>query len=172
MITVHVCSVEGALRFQAAFREAVKSFPEFLPGARRFVLGSFGALGNPASFHHPIVRRCRVRCMRAAVALFRHHLHNGLADKDDFESVRQRRLELLWDRMCWRIPGDTMTRESAHRDVAAHALPVDEIFGGWLNLDEHVQNFHCVPGTQVDAISSHSGFCRTQKNRFHMHEAD
>ena len=54
-----------------AFWRAVASFPEYqthvrskdLPAAleQHFVQGGFGALGNPASFHHPAVRRCRTR---------------------------------------------------------------------------------------------------------------
>jgi hypothetical protein len=42
------------------FWKTVKEFPEFLPNADTFILGAFGALGNPSSFHNPFVRKTRL----------------------------------------------------------------------------------------------------------------
>lgn len=52
---------------------ARREFPEYLSASVRAadaqqVLGGFGALGNPASFHHPTVRNVRRRCKREVVA--------------------------------------------------------------------------------------------------------
>merc|ERR1719350_1222932 len=67
---------------------------------------------------------------------------------------------MLWDRLCWRREGDKISEETAHRDISAFALPQDEIFGGWLNLDVRPQYFHCVPGSQWEAGGDARGFVR------------
>jgi len=122
-------------------------------------MGSFGALGNPSSFHHPVVRELRLHCMAAAVNFFRQHLQMRTQPMN-------RRLELLWDRLCLRHAGDKMSGETAHRDVAKFKLPEDEIFGGWLNLDAQSQYFHCVPGSHRDVTSTNlGGFCRESDER-------
>ncbi|CAJ1385757.1 unnamed protein product [Effrenium voratum] len=143
--------------------QALQEFPEFLPGAEKLVLGSFGALGNPSSFHHPAVRRCRLLCMRPGLRLFRDFLATV---PSKLGPRAPRRLELLWDRLCLRRPGDKMSGETAHRDLARFKLPEDEIFGGWLNLDSRSQFFHCVPGSHEDADQlPGQGFCREQTSR-------
>eukprot|EP00931_Biecheleriopsis_adriatica_P033975 TRINITY_DN19677_c0_g1_i2.p1 TRINITY_DN19677_c0_g1~~TRINITY_DN19677_c0_g1_i2.p1 ORF type:complete len:441 (-),score=40.93 TRINITY_DN19677_c0_g1_i2:25-1347(-) len=151
---VPVLSPQEAERQRSRLIEACGQFPEFLPGAHRLVLGSFGALGNPSSFHHPEVRRCRLRCMQSAIDLFRCYLQR-------IDSRRGQKLELLWDRLCWRKRGDKLGYETAHRDISKHKLEQDEVFGGWLNLDPSSQYFHCVPGSHCEALQpGRSGFCR------------
>eukprot|EP00439_Symbiodinium_sp_Y106_P056436 s157_g7.t3 len=108
---VLVIPVLGAdvLRIRRELRSAMASFPEFQTGAKRLVLGSFGALGNPSSFHHPSVRKCRLRCFLEALGVFRQYLQ----------------------RLCIRKKGDKMSGETTHRDIAQYKLRSDEIFGGW-----------------------------------------
>lgn len=164
VITVRVCTAGRAAQLKVALRQAVDEFPEFVPGANRLVLGSFGALGNPSSFHHPLVRHCRMLCARASVGLFRRHIQAARKrpqgrSRGAAREAQTRRLELLWDRVCWRRQGDFINFESPHRDVAAHALPTDEVFGGWLNLDSESQYFTCIPGSQFDVSSGRKGCC-------------
>eukprot|EP00747_Dinoflagellata_sp_TGD_P060424 gnl/TRDRNA2_/TRDRNA2_152025_c5_seq1.p1 gnl/TRDRNA2_/TRDRNA2_152025_c5~~gnl/TRDRNA2_/TRDRNA2_152025_c5_seq1.p1 ORF type:complete len:472 (-),score=73.23 gnl/TRDRNA2_/TRDRNA2_152025_c5_seq1:29-1402(-) len=148
-----VFSSAEVAKLKVALRAASLDFPEFLPGARRLVLGGFGALGNPSSFHHPLVRHCRIRCLRKAIRLFRRHIRSRQLGK-------RRRLELLWDRLCWRRRGDRINYETPHRDISEHALPSDEVFGGWVNFDSTPQYFHCVPRSHHEvSATSKKGFC-------------
>jgi len=78
--------------------------------------------------------------------------------------IGQVRLELLWDRLCWRRKGTMISSETMHRDVAEFALPGDEIFGGWLNLDSAPQYFQAVPGSQHHRAHGGTGFCRERKD--------
>ncbi|CAK8994067.1 unnamed protein product [Durusdinium trenchii] len=124
------------LDLRAQLRQRLlQEFPEFVPGAQKLVLGSFGALGNPAAFHHPVVRECRLHCMASATRLFRAHLAATHAARAAQAAHAPRRLELLWDRLCIRLKGSKMCGETVHRDVAKFKLKEDEIFGGWMNLD-------------------------------------
>eukprot|EP00435_Cladocopium_sp_Y103_P013427 s2873_g3.t1 len=161
---VQVLPVLGELRrrLRCELREACRDLPEFKPGARRLALGSFGALGTPSSFHLPVLRECRLRCMASAISLFGSHLAEKVSDVAENCPPRlsNRRLEMLWDRLCIRHRGDKITGETTHRDVARFKLPEDDIFGGWLNLDAQSQYFHCVPGSHRDAKCSKVGFCR------------
>lgn len=132
------------LDVRRGFDDAIQAFPEFKPGAEAYVMGGFGALANPASFHNLVVRRLREWCMHASV--------EGLwRDYVDTPGRRGARLEQIIDRMMLRPKGTQPTSESWHRDVAI--LPAghegDETFGGWLNLDDTTQFFHCVPGTHT-----------------------
>ncbi|CAE7563522.1 unnamed protein product [Symbiodinium natans] len=146
-------------------RAAMASFPEFQKGADRLVLGSFGALGNPASFHHPCVRRCRWRCFEAALGVFRNYVQR-------FAESESWRLELLWDRLCVRKQGDKMSRETVHRDIAKYKLDSDKIFGGWLNLDCRAQFFHCVPRSHRQNHHGRHGFCREERGNQKMHRVE
>jgi len=127
-----------------AFDDAIEAFPEFKPGADAHVMGGFGALANPAAFHNTLVRRVREWCMHASVV--------GMwRDYVDTPGRRGARLEQIIDRMMLRPKGTKPTSESWHRDEAI--LPAgheqDETFGGWINLDDTPQFFHCVPGTHT-----------------------
>jgi len=125
-----------------AFDDAIRAFPEFKPGADAYVMGGFGTLANPVSFHNILVRRVREWCVHAAV--------EGLwRDYVDKPGRRGAKLEQIIDRMRLRPRGTKPISESWHRDEAI--LPAgheqDETFGGWINLDDTLQFFHCVPGT-------------------------
>lgn len=121
----------GGLRFhemRASFIEALHSFPEFVyDGKGPIVLGGFGGFGNPAAFHHPVVRRIRYdQEMSAAVAM---------RDRVRDDSM----LEILFDRPCLRAAGTMYVEEKWHRDMGPAISVGQEVWGGWLNLDLNPQ---------------------------------
>lgn len=125
-------------------------FPEFKEEATSYVMGGFSALGNPASFHNPFVRRIRQYAMVEVIPLVS-ALIKSQANPGEWG------LEQIIDRMMWRPAGMKATAESWHRDEAVLAKDDDMIFGGWWNYDDVNQGFSCIPGTHTE-VSGHSGF--------------
>ena len=133
------------------FRETEKSFPEFVPGTQGpYVLGGFAAYGNPSSFHCPLVKELRR-------ATFEKVFESKIFQKY-LEEIRPTthwnyRLELLFDRMLHRYPGQKPSAETAHRDVTPNKYLKEEdddlLFGGWLNLTKHEQFFVAKPGSHL-----------------------
>ena len=76
----------------------------------------------------------------------------------DVLPTQGRRLETTFDRIGYRIRGETPTAESMHRDESMAALDDDVVFGGWINLDETPQYFHGVPTTHRDVGNQKRGF--------------
>lgn len=102
-----------------------------------FVLGAFGAFGNPASFHNALLYKLRYILFQKLKILFK------LVDKDRY-------LECLFDRVCIRRKGTTTSGETFHRDTCSFKKDQDFIYGGWINLDKNItQYFSCVPGTHM-----------------------
>lgn len=151
--------------------QAMDQFPEYkVKGkATQRVLGGFGALGNPASFHHPMVRRLRGKIKRLAVGpVLKDYAENVLGDGN---SVK---LESLFDRLCVRYePFLRPAAETWHRDIydakqynlrpLPKSLPdgrEDIILGGWLNLDHREQHFVALLGSHDEPISGTQGFAR------------
>lgn len=137
---IPVLGPEETARFLARVEESIREMPEFVPGFDRRVLGAFGALGNAASFHCPVVRELRVRAHRAAVSsLFGGRLAPG------------EKLEQLVDRLSKRLAGVAPGRETWHRDISPYSRPAgDSVYGGWINLDPRPQHLSCVPGSHLD----------------------
>jgi len=132
------------------FREMIASFPTIknydLP-----VLGGFAALGNPGSFHHPLIRYLREWSLSHSYPLFQQfEKNNGTA----------RRLECLADRFMSRPPGAAPTAEHWHRDttVIDTVEDGDDIFGGWINLDNRDQIYSAVPKTHEIGKPKGTGF--------------
>ena len=132
---------------------AMDEFPEYKRRGKTVqrVLGGFGALGNPSSFHHPTVQQLRVDLKkRVSVPLFREYAF--------LRGRRRSRLEMLFDRLCVRCDAfGTVSKEAWHRDIYDGAkyglrdLPEgDDLFGGWLNLSDEPQRF-------VGLLGSHKG---------------
>eukprot|EP00966_Prymnesium_polylepis_P324572 7380605-Prymnesium_polylepis.1 len=111
------------------------------------VLGGFGALANPSSFHHPWVRKMREMLMCEIL-------------DNDVLPVEGRNLEQVFDRVMFRRKGDKPTAESVHRDEAVTAKEGDLIFGGWLNLDKTDQKLLCCPGTHLEVGGQNKGFAK------------
>lgn len=108
-----------------------------------FVGGGFQALGNPSSFHGLVARRLRRIAYRA------------MLDAYPFDTTKK--VSEVIDRMMKRCVGRQPTRESWHRDVATNTKPGDEVFGGWINLDNTEQTFSCIPGTHRGAVEFEGG---------------
>ena len=140
-----------------AFKAELRGFPEYRRSADNpdvspsgnpivYVLGGFAALGNPASFHNPLVRKIRMRCYKAVTPLLRTVVARSKP------SLRDRlKVQVLFDRMMNRLPSQQAVPESFHRDVveADEVLDDDEIYGGWINLDNVDQYFSFVPGSHL-----------------------
>lgn len=126
----------------ADFLKEIERFPEFKQSCIQWdkglepVMGGFAALGNPASFHNPTVRRLRLAAQVACVT------HLG-----DFPDDDTYNLEQIIDRMLVRGPNKKPTEEAWHRDIAVELHDGDIVFGGWINLTTESQTFSCAPGT-------------------------
>lgn len=118
-----------------------------------FVMGGFGAFGNPTSFHHPEIRKIRKLA------------HQHLWDRFSKTFIRKK-LELLFDRFAIRRKGTSTTGESWHRDVGKKSEG-DIIYGGWINLDKpgcDPQKFSCIPKTHIYEKDEKTGFVRFDKD--------
>lgn len=111
---------------------------------QQFVLGGFGALGNPSSFHHPAIRQLRGQ--------FQRFLHAKCS-----ELFPGRYFTFLPDRFCIRRAGDSIRSEQWHRD---QSFADATIYGGWANLDMNItQHFRFVPSSHL-AASEGGGFVK------------
>ena len=136
-------------RTRKEFYKTCNNFPEYRRDhTQQYVLGGFAALGNPASFHNPLVRKLREWCMAALMPEFR-----GVAQALPVHF----RLEQMYDRMMLRLAGESPSKESWHRDEDTAATN-DIKFGGWCNLDSTPQFFSCIRGSHSPAGSRGGGF--------------
>lgn len=155
VILVPIFSEFDVVGQRIGFVDACHNFPEFKNGP--YVLGAFGALGNPASFHCPWVRNIRDYAYHYAVAALRNRMEPG------------ERFHMLFDRMCIRRAGTAYQGEGWHRDVCEklNSLPSDKIWGGWINLDLQDQVFTCVPDSSDDPHVG-AGFAKADTPPDHM----
>lgn len=134
----------------------MKHFPEYVEGhdLGKQVLGGFGALGNPSSFHCGSVRNLRVLAHPKVEKLMR-------VFKKQTDGVPDN-LEQIIDRVLYRTKGNSASKESWHRDIAPGTPQGDMVFGGWLNLDTTgVQHFSCIPGTHTNGkVPGDDGFVK------------
>lgn len=117
------------------------------------VLGGFGALGNPSSFHHPVIQDLRTK-LKTIISrpLFR-------ALVEELRLHPDTRLEMLFDRVCIRYKEfGAVSAETWHRDIydgpkfGHRSLPktlnngrgYDEILGGWVNLSDRPTYFKAI----------------------------
>ena len=138
--TVPVIPKEDLANVQRRFLKVLRGFPEYAQSKDDpvYVLGGFAALGNPASFHNGLVRSLRKKAYAAVRPLFA-------------ELYPEFNMEMLVDRMMYRLKGAKSTAETWHRDVMPGKMieDDDELFGGWINLDSDDQYFSCVPGSHL-----------------------
>lgn len=141
-ITIPIYKPEELKSLREEFLNECKNFQEFksFPN-NEYVLGGFGAFGNPSSFHNLFVRKIRMNVYKHAKNIFK-------------SMYKNKNLECLFDRMMLRIKGNAPSRESWHRDVTPNLKESDKMFGGWINLDDENQYFSCVPGTHIIAQSN------------------
>lgn len=139
---------------------ALDQMPEYIKSGKKTqrVLGGFGALGNPSSFHHKTMQRLRSMIHTHVTTPLFHALavHRKMS--------RDTRIETLLDRVCVRADGfGVVGGEDWHRDVYdgpkhhLRELPQtlydgkapDEIFGGWLNLSNENTYFVALASSHV-----------------------
>ena len=131
---------------------AFDSSPEFKPfgvyGPSTFdndnfvpVEGGFAGLATPSSFHNECVRKIR---MAAHVAVLRAGAI-PIANDCAFEQIADR----VMIRRSRKVPGV----ETWHRDVAKFSQPGDNVYGGWVNLDETESQFFSMCPWTADEIS-------------------
>ena len=157
-------------KLRAMFDRELAAFPEFefKPGAAtpdNVVLGGFSALGNPSSFHNETVRQLRAMVHPHVRALAAKMVPRGCGW--NFEQVV--------DRMLIRPGGRVPSAEAWHRDVAPGTQQGDQVWGGWLNLDDRSQWFSCVPGTHrtgtTHSAAQHQGFAPIPKEERKAYKA-
>lgn len=136
------------LRESPELRDANPDDPTWTP-----VLGGFGGMGNPSSFHHPHIRLLREQAEAEVLE------HNVLP-------LNGRKLEKTFDRCLYRIEGEKPTAETMHRDEAITAKAGDDIFGGWLNLESDTEFFSCVPRTHTTVGGQNKGFAQIPKEQW------
>jgi hypothetical protein len=94
-----------------------------------FVLGGFGAMGNPSSFHHPMRRALMQAIYEYMVPIFANVIRGS--------GLEYRYLSMIPDRFGIRRNDQQVGDESWHKDQSLdkersrHAI----VFGGWMNLD-------------------------------------
>lgn len=158
VVTIPVIPLNEIPSIRERFLKTLQNFPEYNRSPDDpdldsegnplvYVLGGFAALGNPASFHNPLVRELRQRCREAVLPLFQTMIKN-YANKTLRNNTN---FEMLIDRMLYRLISQQPSPESWHRDVMPKKAIKnnDEIFGGWLNLDTKNQYFSCIPGSHL-----------------------
>ena len=173
VVVLPLLTLEETTLFREAFKKASEQFPEFLSESDfPYVVGGFGAYGNPASFHNGYARSFRLFTAEPMTRFFQSVVHR-LGDADDWY------LQRLFDRMCCRPMHSSTSAESVHRDLnpqtammtdktieitkkngttvhmtAYTPRPSDYCFGGWVNLDSdgQIQRFSCVLGSHQDEI--------------------
>lgn len=161
VFTLQIISPEEAAEYRRNFLQAVtEESPEFWEDAPAYVVGGFGALGNPSSFHHPTFRNFRQTMFQKVLPIFR--TYSKLYQKNPIwgpASKERYFVQCLMDRISFRQPGTSVAAESWHRDNSLSGLikPGDQIFGMMLNLSEGPVNFSCVPGSHKTASAWHPG---------------
>ena len=137
--TTPIYSLDELSKIETELKTTVSNFQEFKPDTTQFVLGGFSGLGNPSSFHNPLVRKIRT------------HIH-PLAIDQVFKPINtnNRNLEQIICRLMIRPPKAAPSKESWHRDISPNTLPTDTIFGGWVNLSCKDQFFSCIRGSHLD----------------------
>ena len=153
-ITISIYEQESLKTLRQEFLNECKNFQEFKSTpSNEFILGGFGALGNPSSFHNLFVRKVRKDVYKNALKTFK-------------TLYKNKNIECLFDRMLLRTKGNAPSRETWHRDITPNLKKNDKMFGGWLNLDDTEQYFSCVPGTHevTEEDMKTKGFAQIKKD--------
>jgi hypothetical protein len=156
--TVKVLNPEDISSYRTEFKRTMRAFPEYkrdvvnpdLDSAGNtlmYVLGGFGALANPGSFHNEFVRKLRLKVKQSVLPLFKSLIDEIHATQE----TENTKFEMLIDRMMFRHKSQAPSAESWHRDVipSEKIEDKDEIYGGWINLDSKSQFFSFIPGSHL-----------------------
>ena len=132
VVVFPILSEEETNIFRTAFQRVRGEFPEFVKNTEDipFVMGGFGAYGNPASFHNGYIRYLRL-FTAPIMSEFFGHVAQELDRSNPVQEPPQEGqwyLEHLFDRMCCRPAGSSISAESAHRDLNPQtAIPTGEM---------------------------------------------
>jgi len=128
---------------------------EFKDPSKPLVLGGFGALGTPSSFHAPPIRKLNKMMYDVLMPMFM-NLHPC-----DYVTS-------MFNRFCIRYPGTSLSGESAHRDED----PLDGFFyGGWLNTGSEVQRYTCMLGSH-NYIATEAQFKKLTEKELEEYKAN
>jgi hypothetical protein len=160
--TIPIIPLNEISKYRKDFIDTVQNFPEYIQNKdlnKIYILGGFAALGNPSSFHNLFVRNLRIKCREQVISkIFKNYINKY----DDIKLKENYKLEMLYDRMMDRLAGQKPSDDAWHRDVVVNNVieENDELFGGWINLDETNQYFSCIPGSHLNIIQKNirSGF--------------
>jgi hypothetical protein len=156
--TIPVIEVSDLPDIRKEFISTLEGFPEYTRGESPYlngvdeplvyVLGGFAALGNPASFHNELVRKLRMKAYKEVTNNLFKPLIEGQLYKKDRDNMK---IEVLFDRMMYRMKSMKPSAESWHRDVmpSSYIEEDDEVYGGWINLDSVDQYVSCIPGSHL-----------------------
>jgi hypothetical protein len=147
---------EELIFWNAEMMKMIQNYPEFENSNEHPVFGSFGAHGNPSSFHHPTVQKLR----RLYYDRISSKLLPELATKLNLSYGH-----MLFDRVATRGPktGKT-TGETWHFDTAVGYTT----FGGWINLNSNKQSqqFYCIKGLNGSNGNGYSKFPTEKQQEF------
>jgi hypothetical protein len=136
------------------FQTTEKAFPEYKRGRielgtklNPYVLGGFGAYGNPASFHNLFVRKIRKKKIEL-IPIFGELLKIA-EQKNVIPDAKSYKVAEFMDRMCKRIKGTSTTQESYHKDLIPKGRETDITIGGWVQISGDTSHLSCVPGTHT-----------------------
>ena len=179
------------ITFEEMLKTVLKRMPEYSEKAHElclYVLGGFGALGNPSAFHDRDIQRYRFQVKNFSRPLFQQYAIMKYGAR-----AEEVGLELLADRVCIRHTGvGNVSAESWHRDVTLHErskhMPKDiyaesnqlmgtlhdVIFGGWHSIQKDqsaavLLNTHDDPKAK-DAIEKGKGFDEFTKDEIRSGE--
>ena len=179
--TIPIISESELNHIREEFMEEMRQFPEYKRNTNAdktkdgnpitYVLGGFGAFGNPTSFHNLTARHLRQDIYKTCIDLFRELIE--IYNKSHFKDIHNTyKLEALIDRFMFRTKRHFSTSESWHRDVAKDSclLEDDEIYGGWINLDKTSQYLSFIPGSHlnVQLKGLKDGFAKIGKEDIHL----
>ena len=176
VVVIPIIDLDMVKTLRKQLESTIQDFPEFvehpslndLKPDNGYVLGGFGALGNPSSFHNPLVRMLREWIMAALIeSLFREVIETKLTEATSQLTTSKTTaffLECIVDRLMARPIGATPSKETWHRDEAPAAKASDITYGGWVNLDTKAQYFSCIPGSHTKTRGK-GGFTPASKEK-------
>jgi hypothetical protein len=150
-ITFKCFEVSELPNLRKDFLSSCRSFPEYTAATDELVLGGFGALGNPSSFHNYFTRYVRFKVYKIVKKLL-------------LPDYGEKFIQVLFDRILLRPAGKSPSRESWHRDITPGLKNTSLVLGGWVNLDDKSNYFSCVPGSH--GVQKNSGFVKLKDQNF------
>lgn len=150
-------------QYLSLFQEAELSFREYARDSKNpkrnrdgqlfgtkenpYVLGGFGAYGNPSSFHNEFVRQLRAR--KCTLLPMLGHMLRLAEQRGMIADASKYKVAQLFDRMCKRPKNTSTSRETYHRDLIPLGRDNDCTIGGWVQLSDDTSFLSCDPKTHI-----------------------